>query len=188
MQHQPSPTKLEFELSGGWPRETWPKKQRRRYLSCLTLAGAVAAIVVCLAAVVFETVFTEARENLDEWQALTNDYMRAMSERDVAAAYQLFDPEMQDRMSQADLAAFIDGPFFVLFEGYQDLSVESWYVNFTDEGTMAELSGPVKYLVGSTPYEGFFEAQLTQQGEAWRIWSINVAAPPEKLSRYEGVQ
>lgn len=188
MEYEPSPTELEFELSGGWLRETWPKKQRRRYLSCLTLAGAVVAIVACLAAVVFETVFTEARQNLDEWQALTNDYMEAMSERDVAAAYRLFDPEMQDRMSQAELEAFIDGPSFYLFEGYQDLSVESWYLNFTDEGTTAELSGVVKYLVGSTPYEGSFEAQLTQQREAWRIWSINVAAPPEKLSRYEAVQ
>lgn len=187
MEYESSPTELELELGGGRPEEAQAKKRRPRYLSCLVLVGVVAAAVGGLVAVVFGMLLAIGLENLDKWQALSNAYMQAMSERDVAAAYRLFDPEMQDRMSQDDLAALIDGPFLALFEGYQELSVESWFLNVTSEGTIVDLSGVVKYVVGSTPYEGSFEAQLTQQGEAWQIWSINVAAPPEKLSRYEAV-
>lgn len=127
----------------------------------------------------------QAAGSRDDVQKVVDTFMVDMAKRDSNAAYNLFSTRAQRHVSHADVEKLLEGNNFVLFQGYQSISVEG--IQFTaaantnpdvPQGTVATVSGTVSYLGGFT---GHFEAVLEQEDGAWRLFNINVTVPPDKI-------
>ena len=74
---------------------------------------------------------------------------------------------------------------YVLFEGYRSVSIANLNVSAAfntspdlPQGTVAMATGTASYAGG---FNGTFNAVLEQEGDAWRLFSINVVVPPDKV-------
>jgi hypothetical protein len=112
-------------------------------------------------------------------------FMQTMTRRDANAAYQLFSSRSQRHTALADLTTMIDGRNYALFDGYQSITIENTSLSSsinTDpdvpQGLIATVNGTVIYTGGAT---GRFWATLEKEGGDWRLSSINVTIPPEKV-------
>jgi hypothetical protein len=112
-------------------------------------------------------------------------FMQAMAQRDANAAYQIFSSRAQRQTPLADMTKLLSGANYVLFDGYQSVAIDSTNLSNainTDpdvpQGTVANVSGKVAYSGGVT---GTFRATLEKEAGAWRLFSINVVVPPEKM-------
>lgn len=145
-------------------------------------------VIICLGSVtsIAGAVLGITSENQEEWLELTNAFMQAMADKKIDQAYSLFSKEAQGSFSQADLTSFVDGPFYTLFDGYLDLEMESFYINFGfPEGKTVELTGLINY---QKDYTGNFVFTLIKKGNTWKLLSFNVEAPPEKFNDYSVMQ
>lgn len=123
-------------------------------------------------------------ENNDEWLAVSDKFMQAMAEKDIEEAQALFTEELAQEFKGPGLAAFLDWPTSEYFEGYIDLEIESYFVNYDyPNGTTIEIAGPVNYRGNHT---GYFEFVLTEDGDGWKLLAFYVDVPPEKINSSAG--
>lgn len=179
------------DLPAEVPKLPTTRTSQKRGLSIpLVVAGCLIglAFFVCAGSVisVVAAVFATGVEKQDEWLALGDAFMQAMADREVDRAHALFSEEARREVKRSDLAAFVDGPFFALFDGYVGLEIESWYVNYAQlRGRTVEMAGPVNY---QEQYTGSYEFVLTEEADSWKILFFNVQVPPEKLNAYTAKQ
>lgn len=179
------------DLPAQVPKLTKTGTGQERELSIpLVVAGCLIglAFLVCAGSVisVVTAVFVTRAENQDEWLTLGDAFMQAMADKEIDRAYALFAEELRREVRRSDLAAFIDGPSFVLFDGYLDLEIESWNFNYAYvEGRSVEVTGPVNY---QEHYTGIYELVLAEEGDNWRILAFNVQVSPEKVNAYTAGQ
>ena len=164
--------------------------QKRGLSIPLVVAGCLIGLVffVCAGSVIsiVAAVFAMGFENQDEWLASGDAFMQAMADKEIDRAHALFAEEARREMKRSDLATFVDGPFFALFDGYVDLEIEGWHVNYAQlGGRTVEVAGPVNY---EEHYTGSYEFVLTEEADSWRILFFNVQVPPEKLNAYTAEQ
>lgn len=112
-------------------------------------------------------------------------FMTDMEAKVVESAYALFSPRVQRQMPIDDLENMIAGNNYVLFDGYQTLSVEN--LNLTaaattnpdlPQGTVAKVDGTVSYDDG---FIGDFAAVLEKVDGTWKLFSIKINVPPDKF-------
>jgi hypothetical protein len=164
---------------------TLPQPPARRNLLIII---SVVAIAICACGGI--AAFTIGRGILGitaEQTAMTpvlDQFMRAMVARDVTAAYALFSARAQRQTPIADLTALDTGANYVLFEGYQSLTIDS--TNITNsvntspdqpQGQVATISGTITYANTIT---GSFRATLEKEAGTWRLDAINITVPPSK--------
>lgn len=113
-----------------------------------------------------------------------DQFMQAMVSRDVNGAYALFSTRAQRQTPITDVETMFEGANYVLFEGYQSLTIESTNLSTnvnTDQdvpqGQVATVSGTITYAGDIT---GSFRATLEKEGGAWRLHAINITVPPSK--------
>ena len=79
----------------------------------------------------------------------------------------------------------IQGNNFVLFEGYQNLSISSLNINAKVDANQDVPQGIVSNVNGAISYEGgitgTFNAILEKVNGEWQIDGINVTVPPNKF-------
>lgn len=162
-----------------------PRKSRRTLFFVLGgIAGAIFLCVALAAVLIGRSILSIASEQA-AIAPVVDHFMQAMAQRDANAAYQLFSSRAQRQTTLANISKLLDGANYVLFDGYQSVAIDS--TNLTNavntnpdvpQGTVAEVSGKVSYRGGVT---GTFRATLEKEGDAWRLFSINVVVPPDKL-------
>jgi len=115
-----------------------------------------------------------------------DEYMTAMADKDASQAYKLLSTRAKRNVSLADNEILLEGNNYVLFEGYLSVTLASLTLNTTfdtdpdmPQGVVAEVDGMISYADGFT---GDFTAVLEREGEEWRLYSINLSVPPNKLS------
>ena len=165
-------------------------RQKGRPLRGVFVGGCLVGLVlfICLGSVIGILVekLGPVVESQDEWLALGDQFMQAMADKDIDEVQALFTREAGRSFKTSDLAAYVEGPFFALFEGYIDLELESWTINYDSlEGTTVELAGTVNYREG---YTGFAEYFVVKEGDAWKLLGFNIEVPPEKFNVYSAVQ
>jgi len=124
-----------------------------------------------------------------EWpkvESVIDEYMSAMADQDASKAYALYSARSKRNTSLADIEDLLEGNNYTLFEGYQSLAVTYLTLNSTfdsdpdlPQGEVAEVEGTISYTGGFT---GNFTAVLEQEGDEWRLFEINVTAPPDKYA------
>jgi len=142
--------------------------------ACLTIGGAIIALGL-----------NKVSEEMAPVEAVLDDFMREMLAEDVDAALELFSPRAQRQFPKTALDALLAGNNYVLFEGYQSLTIGRLNIKAvanTDpdvpQGTVAEVSGTIAY---ENDFSGRFVATLEKVDGEWFLFFINITVPPDKV-------
>ena len=162
-----------------------PKKSKKTLW--IILVTVLAVICLCggvIIALVSTGLITTFKERAPV-EAIMNTLMTDMAARDVEGAYALFSPRAKRQMTQADLEKLLVGNNYVIFEGYESLTVQNINVTAaanTDpdvpQGILATVTGSITYTDG---FIGSFKAVLEKVDGTWMLDSFNVTVPPDKL-------
>jgi hypothetical protein len=162
-----------------------PPKQTRRTL--FIVLGGIAA-TVCLCVAIAALLIGQGVLRVTQEQAaitpVLDRFMQAMTRRDVNSAYQLFSSRAQRQTSLADLGQLVEGPNYLIFDGYQSVALDN--TNLTNsintnpdvpQGTIATVTGRVMYEGDVT---GSLRATLEKEDGEWRLFAFNITVPPSK--------
>jgi hypothetical protein len=146
-----------------------------------------AAILVCsvVCGILFGSAIFKSIVERPNVEKVIDQFMRAMAEKDADRAYALFSSRSKRKTPLADIEKLTEGNNYKLFEGYR--SVELTNLNLqaaistnpdSPQGTVGNANGTISY---DGNFTGAFRATLEKEGENWRIFGINVTAPPDKF-------
>lgn len=131
------------------------------------------------------TSFGKAMMSRAPVEAVLDQFMREMLARDADAAYELFSPRVQRQISVDEVQAMLGGNNYVLFDGYQSLSIVNLNISVAantnqnePQGTVASVDGEIFYTGGIS---GRFDAVLEEVDGQWMIHFVNVTVPPDKF-------
>jgi FlaG/FlaF family flagellin (archaellin) len=136
----------------------------------------IGVIVACLCCVMIAVVvalaggagaFGLVTGLISESQSLAapvDGYMHAMSNNDAETARTYF--AAGAGVSSARLKEQLTGANFALYDQYESTSVTHFSINTNTTGTLAEISGTIRYSDGST---GTFDATLKKDGDVWKL-------------------
>lgn len=114
-----------------------------------------------------------------------DEYLCAMDGQDASKAYALLSNRTKRNVLLADIEDFLEGNNYKVFEGYREIALTNFTLSLTSDsnpdmpqGLVAVVDGMISYADGFT---GDFTAVLEQEGEEWRLFSINVNAQADKF-------
>ena len=167
-----------------------PSPPKRRKNSILIGLGvAIAVICLCSVVLIIALVRGAYRVNVEKRpiEKVITAFMESMEQGDVQNAYTLFSPRARRQFLLADLESLSQGNNYVLFEGYDHLSIQNLSILNSNnsnsdlpQGKVADVTGAITYDGG---YIGQFDAILEKVDGVWMIHRINVMAPPDKFSQ-----
>jgi hypothetical protein len=197
LEKQGALTQLVEEARRQYPLVHWPSVppdlsqappqpvQRPRWRSWLVVIVGV-FLVLCLGVGGFmaRALFKGLAER-PRVEAVLDEFMQTMADKDAKRAYTFFSPRAKRSFSLADTESLLEGNNYLLFEGYQRLTLTGFNVNVgvnanpdLPQGTTAHVNGTVVYEGG---FVGQLEATLEQNGDEWQIFTFNVTVPADKL-------
>jgi hypothetical protein len=151
----------------------------------------IGIVVLCLCAcaglcaITLGTSLIQGITQQDDIELTLDSFMSAMEDKDTQKAYSYFSTQAQNQIAISDLEKLLEGNNYVLFEDYQNVSIEniSFSTGFSTfqnapKGSVANLSAIVSYSGG---FKGRLTAVLEQENGQWRLYNINVVVPPDKL-------
>lgn len=162
-----------------------PQKSSKK--TWIIVGGIVIVVGLCLVAcfAIFGTGMYKVYTEKAPIESVLDSYMRYMADKDAEGAYALFAPRAQRQIPISDVQEMLEGNNYVLFEGYQSLSVSSLNISAVTNSNPDVPQGTVAKVAGSITYEGeiqgTFNAVLEKVGEAWRVDSLHVSVPPSKI-------
>ena len=176
----------EFVSSPPPPRENYYSKplEFKENKNRWTIVVVVIA-VICICSVICLTLAGASMVERVPVESVLDAFMKDMVAKDIESAYALFSPRAQRQIPIDEVQKLIDGNNYILFEGYQNLSVQSLNlaaaVNTNPDlpqGAVANVNGFIEY---SDSFTGNFTATLEKVDGKWMIDSINITVPPDKF-------
>jgi len=164
------------------------KKSRRPFVivGCVLLVGLCLCLSIC--GIYFGSTIYQSIAERDNVAAVIDKFMVAMAAKDTNQAYALFSTRARRQFAISKLEDMIDGSNYALFDGYGKVEVLNInlgnYLNTNPDapqGLVAKVDGKVTYRGG---FAGTFQAVLEKEGDEWKLNSINVVVPPNKLEEF----
>ena len=115
-----------------------------------------------------------------ESNATVQSFMDAGAAKDIDSAYACFSSPLGEELRK-DIEELILGNY-QLFEGYQEVKMQSINVQFSNKGDIAQYGGEITYASG---FQGWVDAELVKVGEEWKLTGINIRISQEKLEDYQ---
>jgi hypothetical protein len=116
--------------------------------------------------------------------SLIDRFLRAMTQRDITTAYDLFSSRVRQQMPMTTLTELRKAQPY-LYDGYQTVTLDMLDIITTAEtnpvgpqGTVASVLATITYADGSS---GSLRATLEQEHEAWQMFSFTVMVSSEKM-------
>jgi hypothetical protein len=167
------------------PQPPQPQKSNKN----IWIIVGVALVVLCLCSITCIALFGSSIYKVYTEKApvetVLNDYMRYMSVKDAQSAYALFSPRAQRQFPISKLQELLEGNNYLLFEGYQRLSVSNINISAVaninpdvPQGTVAKVTGVIEFEGG---IQGSFDGTLEKVDGKWMIDGIYVTVPPNKI-------
>jgi len=176
----------EPSVSAALPDANPPRTKSRRTLWIIlaSVSGVLVLCIVLTALLIGRSILSISTEQAAITPVIDR-FMQAMTQHDAQAAYRLFSTRAQRQTPIADLTTLLEGPNYVLFDGYQSVTIDA--TNLTSavntnpdvaQGSVANVNGTVSYTGGVS---GSFRATLEKEDGDWRLFYINVTVPPSKM-------
>ena len=165
-----------------------PKKSRKKLL----IIGILPAIGLCICAgicafFIGSGIYQSAAEK-ENITKVIDEFMNAMVEKDTEVAYSFFSERAASQVPISNVEEMITGANYALFDEYEMIEIQNisagTTVNVYFQGpkrNIANVSGIVKY---KNNYTGSFTASLENEEGLWRVETINITVPPDKLNDY----
>jgi hypothetical protein len=185
LQQVSSPQEIPSEPKISTSPPLQPQKSKKNIWIILGIALGVLCLcsIACIA--VFGTSMYKVSIEKPPVEALLNTFMQDMVAKDVEGAYALFAPRVQRQISIDDVQEMIEGNNYILFDGYQSLTVQNLNLGGSvntnpdvPQGTIARVNGFIEY---SGSFTGSFSAMLEKVDDTWMIDRIDITVPPEKF-------
>jgi hypothetical protein len=170
------------------PPPTPAKKSNRNVF--LTIIGALLVGSCCISACVgivglMGTGVARVLTEKPEVENVIDGYLSSMDSQDAGQAYTLISTRAKRNVLLADIEKCLEGNNYKVFEGYREIALTNFTLGLASDsdpdmpqGLVAEVDGVISYADG---FIGDFTAVLEQDGEEWRLFSINVNVPPDKF-------
>ncbi len=155
----------------------------------LLLISGLVFVALCVCAASLATILGGVWGQKGDVEATVDRFMQAAAREDVTSAYAEFSARGK-RITPTDrLQEFFSQPANkALFAGYKGNQVENisvgQHVNAdpdAPQGQVAEVNGTLTYDGG---YSGNFEAVLEREASGWKLHSMNITVPPQKIEDY----
>ena len=166
-----------------------PKKANKKLW---ILLGVVVCLIGCCSIICIAVIglgVYSANKSVDERapvMAVLDSYMRYMVARDAESAYALFSPRAKRQIPLSEIQAMFEGNNYILFDGYQSLTVTDFTITKgvntnpdVPQGTVAKVSGTITYKGG---FQGSFSSVLEKVDGTWQLDGISVVVPPSKIN------
>ena len=149
----------------------------------------IALIALCLCSIACVAIFGASMYKVYTEKApvesVLNDYMRYMANKDAESAYALFSPRAQRQIPISKVQEMLEGNNYLLFEGFQSLSVSNLNISAIantnpnlPQGTVAKVTGVINFEGG---IQGSFNGTLEKVDGKWMIDGFYVTVPPDKI-------
>ena len=162
-----------------------PQKSRKKLWITLGIVAGVLALCGFLCVGLVGTSMIKVWKERGPVTNVLDGFMKQMVSRNVDEAYALFSPRSQRRTPKAGLEDMLRGNNWALFEGYQKVTVQNLNVSATANTNQDFPQGMVANVTGVINYEGDFteeiQAVLEKVDGQWRIHSVHVTVPPNKV-------
>jgi hypothetical protein len=167
------------------PLPVQPQKSNKKIWIIVGIVLAVLCLcsIACIA--IFSTSMYKIYTEKAPVESVLNDYMRYMANKNAESAYALFSPRAQRQIPISKIQEMLEGNNYILFEGYQSLSVSNLNISAAvntnpdlPQGTVAKVTGVINFEGG---IQGSFNGTLEKVGGKWMIDGIYVTVPPDKL-------
>jgi hypothetical protein len=162
-----------------------PKKKHGKKFWILIIIAA--SILGCMALCVSFVVLSLVRSNTEREPILKilDSYMTNMKSKNAKEAYTLFTPRLKKKLPLKELESFTKGNNYIIFEGYQKLSIKKIVMTKAfntnpdmPRGDVATIQAEVYYAGGIV---GQMQATMEKNGDSWTIYYVNVVVPPDKM-------
>ncbi len=188
---QQSAPESQHEKPSVAPEVIAPHSQQSNKSLWVILAVAIGLVcccsVICLVAIglgglgTFGAIATEKAPI----ESVLGSYMKYMDAKDAKSAYALLSPRAQRQIPLSKVEELLEGNNYVVFEGYQSLSVGNLNISAAantnpdvPQGTVANVTGTIKFKGG---FQGTFTGVLEKVDGKWQIDSMYVVVPPDKV-------
>ena len=149
----------------------------------------IALVVLCVCSIacvaIFGTSLYKVYTEKAPVESVLDNYMRYMANKDAESAYALFSPRAQRQIPISKIQEMLEGNNYILFEGYQSLSVSNLNISAAantnpdvPQGTVAKVTGVITFEDG---IKGSFNGTLEKVDGKWMIDGIYVTVPPDKI-------
>ena len=163
-----------------------PKKSNKKTWMIIGIVAAILLLcsIICIA--LFGTGMYKVYKEKAPVESVLDTYMQRMLDKDAESSFALFSPRAQRQMSISQLQEMFEGNNYLLYEGYQSLSISTIYISAAantnpdlPQGTVAEVDGIIMY---EGDIQGSFNGVLEKVDDEWMVYSITVTVPPEKFN------
>ncbi len=158
--------------------------RKRAWLAAAMILGLAACLVF---GVVIGDLAVKVVTDSPRVERVLADFMSAMAQRDTQTAYALFSSRARNEFPPSNLDKLVQGANYCAFEGFQDVTINSFVFNAAFNNDPTEPQGVTAKVQGTVSYEGGFtgtlSAILVQEGGEYRLHFINVVVPPTKFER-----
>ena len=163
-----------------------PKKSNKKTWMIIGIVAAILLLcsIICIA--LFGTGMYKVYKEKAPVESVLDTYMQRMLDKDAESSFALFSPRAQRQMSISQLQEMFEGNNYLLYEGYQSLSISNIYISVAantnpdlPQGTVAEVDGIIMY---EGDIQGSFNGVLEKVDDEWMLFSITVTVPPDKFN------
>jgi len=154
---------------------------------------AVVAIALCSCSVIcvvaggggLVTGVIKAKQERDDVAAVLDQFMREMEAKNVTEAFALFSARARRQMTVSDLEETIEGSNYILFSGYESITISSLSIKAAVNTNPNAPQGTIAEVVAAVAYEGDITGKLScileQEDGEWRLHHFSITVPPSKL-------
>jgi len=167
------------------PLPAQPRKSNKKKLMIAGIVVAVLLLCSITCVLLYGAVLKKVNAEKAPIETVLGNYMQYMEDKDAESAYTLFSPRVQRQIPISDIENLLKGNNYILFEGYQSLSVSNLNVSATanmdpdlPQGTVATVTGDI-FFEGNI--HGSFNGILEKVGGIWMIYGMHVTVPPDKI-------
>ena len=162
-----------------------PKKPTKKIWAIVGIIVAVLCLCSVICIVVFSTGMYKVYTEKAPVESVLDNYMKYMANKDAESAYALFSPRAQRQLPLSQLQALLEGNNYVVFDGYQSLSVSNFNISAVantnpdvPQGTVATVTGVINF---EESIHGSFTGTLEKVNGKWLIDGMFVTVPPDKI-------
>lgn len=152
------------------------------FLSIFIAIGLGAVALCAFLGFIAARLVPDVLEAQDEVQVVINQYMRAMARRDTqdAQRYLTHDNSLLLYNTLQQMVNPNNGDY-AMFDRFQTLQLRNYSVKIVNGKTSVRIDGDLLYTNG---YRGSLTAVLVKENGAWKIESIDIYIPPQKVQDY----
>ncbi len=164
---------------------TQPQKSNKKTWVIVGIVIAVLCLCSIICVAVFGTSMYKVYTEKAPVESVLDAYMRHMANKDAESAYALFSPRAQRQIPISKLQEMLEGNNYILFEGYQSLSVSNLNISASantnpdlPQGTVAKVTG---VIIFEGNIQGSFNGVLEKVDGEWMIDGMYITVPPDKI-------